>query len=497
MANLSSNPFGPPLERPPKRPEGAEQLSLTLEKERQKLSDLKSQLAAATKDQARRKAEETAKQGVQPLTPPSTSGQNSNPAPAAGSSLFGNTQANQTSTTGTGLFGNAASSTPKTGGGLFGSAPANNTQPQQQTSSLFGATNNATQPAQQQQTGGGGLFGGLGNTQQQQQQQQPQQSTGGGLFGGLGSGGQQQQQQPQQQQSGGGLFGGSTFAKPAQPASSLMNQSQARPGFGSSMQQPAMPGLTMGQSQSQTTVPGVRIDVSNVRGTTRFNDLQEDLQKQITEVDRMIQNFMTQKDELDAFMPGHGEMLQHIPNDVKFVERKYGGVRSALEADAEVIESVRNTVQHDTESAKLSFRAVDNLKLPQQYHTGGLWSGRQQSSGTANTESDGQDLVNFFSKTADEMQSQLNGYERNLTEIEMHMHGVQDNVMARLQRMMASKNGGATAMDEEIANLGAVLREFEMGILRSAGVIGNAREGMTRLQLGEFMTDGGQQNGMY
>ncbi|KAK8128895.1 hypothetical protein PG984_010003 [Apiospora sp. TS-2023a] len=425
-------------------------------------------------------------------------GQSSTPAPAAGSSLFGNTQANQTSTTGSSLFGNAASSTPKTGGGLFGAAPANNTQPQQQTSSLFGATNNnAAQPAQQQQTGGGGLFGGLGNTQQQQQpQQQPQQSTGGGLFGALG-GAQQQQQQPQQQQSSGGLFGNSTFAKPAQPASSFMNQSQARPGFGSTMQQPAMPGLTMGQSQSQTTQPGVRIDVSEVRGTTRFNDLHEDLQKQITEVDRMIQNFMTQKDELDAFMPGHGEMLQHVPDDVKFVDRKYGGVRSALEADAEVIESVRNTVQHDTESAKLSFRAVDNLKLPQQYHTGGLWSGRQQSSGTANNESDGQDLVNFFSKTADEMQSQLNGYERNLTEIEMHMHGVQDNVMARLQRMMASKNGGATAMDEELANLGAVLREFEMGILRSAGVIGHAREGMTRLQLGEFMTDGGQQNGLY
>ncbi|KAK7996543.1 28 kDa ribonucleoprotein [Apiospora arundinis] len=434
-------------------------------------------------------------------------GQSSTPAPAAGSSLFGNTQANQTSTTtGSSLFGNAASSTPKTGGGLFGTTPAaNNAQPQQQTSGgLFGATsNNAAQPAQQQQpqTGGGGLFGGLGASQQQQQ---PAASGGGGLFGALGGNTQQQQQQPQQQQpqqqASGGLFGGSAFSKPA-ASSSFMNQSssQARPGFGATstgMQQPSMPGLTMGQSQSQTTVPGVRINVGDVRGTTRFNDLHEDLQKQITEVDRMIQNFMTQKDELDAFMPGHGEMLQHIPEDVKFVERKYGGVRSALEADAEVIESVRNTIQHDTVSAKLSFRAVDNLKLPQQYHTGGLWSGRQQSSGTANTESDGQDLVNFFSKTADEMQSQLNGYERNLTEIEMHMHGVQDNVMARLQRMMASKNGGATAMDEEMANLGAVLREFEMGILRSAGVIGHAREGMTRLQLGEFMTDG-QQNGMY
>lgn len=179
----------------------------------------------------KRELEKTA----QVLTHPSISGQSTTPAPAAGSSLFGNTQANQTSTTGSGLFGTAASSTPKTGGGLFGAAPANNAQPQQQTSSLFGATNNnAAQPAQQQQqTGGGGLFGGLGNTQQQQQpQQQPQQTTGGGLFGGLGGAQQQQQQPQQQQQSGGGLFGNSAFAKPAQPASSFMNQSQARPGFG-------------------------------------------------------------------------------------------------------------------------------------------------------------------------------------------------------------------------------------------------------------------------
>ena len=168
------------------------------------------------------------------------SGQNTTPAPAAGSSLFGNTQANQTSTTGGGLFGNAASSTPKPSGGLFGTAPANNTQPQQQQPSggLFGSTNgNAAQPAQQQQTGGGGLFGGLGATQQQQQ---PASNTlggggGGGLFGALGGNTQQQQpqqqqqQQPQQQASG-GLFGGSAFAK---PASSFMNQSsQAKPGFG-------------------------------------------------------------------------------------------------------------------------------------------------------------------------------------------------------------------------------------------------------------------------
>lgn len=255
----------------------------------------------------------------------------------------------------------------------------------------------------------------------------------------------------------------------------------------------SIPGLTMGQGQSQATVPGVRIDSTNIRGTTRFNDLQEDLQKSILEIDKRIQTFMTQKAELDAFMPGHGEMLSYIPDDVKFVERKYGGVQSALESDAEAIEGVRLCVEQDAANAKLSFRAVDNLKLPTQYHTGGLWSTRQQSTSTANTETDGQGLVGFFNRTADEMDSQLKVYEKQLTEIEMHMRGVQDNVLERLQQMMASKNNGPSPADQQLADLGAVLRDFEMGILRVAGDVGAAKEGMARLQLGEFMNASEQQ----
>lgn len=274
---------------------------------------------------------------------------------------------------------------------------------------------------------------------------------------------------------------------------SMMNNQQTTTGLGGVLG----PGLTLGQSTNQQTVPGVRIDASNIRGTTRFNDLQEDLQKQITEVDGIIQSYMAQKNELDAFMPGHGEMLSNIPNDVKFVARKYGGVENALRSDAVAIEQVRGLVKQDANNARLSFRAIDNLKLPQQYHTGGLWSSRQQTSGTANTEADGQEIVGFFSKTADEMDDQLRRYERNLTEIELHMHGVQGGLVENLQRMMATKNGGPSPADEKLAELGAVLRDFEQSILEVAKQVGGAREGMTRLQLGEFMNDGVERNGVY
>ncbi len=256
-------------------------------------------------------------------------------------------------------------------------------------------------------------------------------------------------------------------------------------------------GLTMGQPSTQPTVPGVRIDLTNLKGTTRFNDLQEHLQKAIEQADTFIAEQVRRKEEVDSFMSGHREMLESIPDDVTFVTRKYDGARNALEAAAQSIEAARVLVNQDADNARLSFRAIDNLKLPQQYHTSGFWSPRQQASGNANAETDGQDLVGFFSKTADEMGDQMKKYERNLTEIELHMHGVSDSLVEQLQRMMATKNGASSGTDAKIQELVAVLRDFEQGILKVAGDVGSAREGMTRLQLGDFMTHDRDTNGVY
>ncbi|KAJ9142965.1 Nucleoporin NUP49 [Pleurostoma richardsiae] len=438
--------------------------------------------------------------------------------------LFGSRMAAPQQQTG-GLFGSAATAQPQQTGGLFGSTTQQ--QPLQQTGGLFGGTQPQQQQQQQQQTGGlfgstaaaqpqqqqtGGLFGsstqqpaqsgGLfgGATQQQQQQQRP-----GGLFGAStaqpamtgGLFGQSQQQQPQQQQASGGLFGQS---RPTGGLFSSLNQSTQQPqanalgqtlGGGSALG----PGLTMGQStsSSQQVVPGVRIDLSNIKSTTRFNDLQEDLQKEIANIDRVIQGCIAQKNELDAFMPAHGEQLASIPTDVRFVSRKYAGVDGALAADAQAIRGLRELVKVDADHARLSFKAVDNLKLPAQYHTAGLWSTRSQgaagSGAAADAESESNsDLVSFFSRTADEMDEQMKKFQKNLAEIEMHLGGVQSNLMEQVQRLQASKSKGASAgtTEDRIAELAGVLRDFEDGILKVAGQVGGVREGVTELQLGEF-----------
>lgn len=256
-------------------------------------------------------------------------------------------------------------------------------------------------------------------------------------------------------------------------------------------------GLTMGQSVNQQSqmVPGVRIDVSNIRPTTRFNDLQEDLQKQIAAIDEGIQKCIRDKEAVDAFLPAHGEQLFAIPVDVSFVTRKSDGANASLSSDIAAINQLRDLVRTDVDNARLSFKAVDNLRLPTQYHQAGLWSTRsQQTAGGAGSADDSQsngDLISFFSKTADEMEEMMKKFERNLGEIEVHMTGVQSNLFEQLQRVQAqSKNGTQGGVDERLLELQLVLQEFEQSILKVAGVVGGIKEGVTELQLKDFMGHG-------
>ena len=248
------------------------------------------------------------------------------------------------------------------------------------------------------------------------------------------------------------------------------------------------PGLTMGQSttQQQQTVPGVRIDLSNLKGTTRFNDLQEDLQNELAKYDLLIQHCMEGGNQVEAFMQAHGEQIQAIPSDVRFVSRKYDGTASGLGMDAQGVRALQEVVKTDAENAKLSFKAVDNLKLPPQYHTSGLWSTQRETNGRSEGEGN-TDLINFFSKTGDEMDEQLKKLQKNLGEIETHMLGVQSSVLEQLQRVSNTKPNGQEGADNGAAELVAVLREFEASIMQVATVVGGAREGMTALQLGSYM----------
>ena len=236
----------------------------------------------------------------------------------------------------------------------------------------------------------------------------------------------------------------------------------------------------------------MRIDLSNIKSTTRFNDLEESLQREITAIDEAIQKCIKDKDAVDAFLPSHGEQLEAIPTDVSFVSRKSEGAHNALSGDILAVDQLRELVKQDADHARLSFRAIDNLKLPTQYHQAGLWSNKgPQVGGGGGGAADAQtstDLISLFSRTADDMDDMMKKFERNLGEIEVHLHGVQGSMLEQMQRAAAqSKNASQGGVDDRVVELAAVLRDFEESILKVAGVVGGVKEGVTGLQLKDFM----------
>ncbi|KAK3338807.1 hypothetical protein B0H65DRAFT_541698 [Neurospora tetraspora] len=464
--------------------------------------------------------------------------------------IFGQPQQQQQ--TGGGIFGQPAQQ-QQTSGGIFGQ-PAQQQQqqqPQQQQMSLFGGGTTTTPAAT-----GGGLFGGGATTQQ------PAQSTGTSLFGGgaaqpaqqtgttslFGTAQpaqqttgttslfgqpqqQQQQQQPQQQQTSlfGGTGGTSLFGpKPATTTGTTSLFGTAQPS--TTTTQPASTGLSLSMGQSQNTTAaqnaaaGSKVDLPSLRSTTRFSDLTDSLQSQLTQIDESIQKCISDCSAINAFLPGHEQQLSSIPLDVSFVSRKSEGAAGALNSDVLAIASLKETVKKDAANARLSFKSIDQLRLPGGYWQAGLWSSASRSGGQAGEgngaaktsasksgsgasktgqqeeeEADAesnQDLIGYFSKTADEMDEMMRRFERNLGEIEVHLHGVQGNVLEQLQRAAGQKQleqpsvNGEGQVDQRVVELAGVLRDFEESILKVAGVVGGVKEGITELQLRDFMGHG-------
>lgn len=439
-----------------------------------------------------------------------------------GSSLFGNsTSTSQPQSSGS-LFGagtSTSTSQPQSSGGLFG-ASTNNATPQAQGNSLFGgALNKPATPATTTSTGG--LFGGgaTGTTPASQPQ------TGGSLFGGaLGQNqqqGQQQQQPPQQQQQGGGLFGQSTqTAQTATPSlfGSSTAQTQNKPSlfsnttntaqqpqqtslFGSAMnntQQPAAGGLFGASAQNpnaggQATIPGVRIDLSQIRGSTRFSDLHEDVQKQIEQMDALIQQQISHHDQCQAFIDGRlKENISYLPNDVEWVNGKCEAVETALDNDSQAISQLKQTIKNDVENARITFRVLENLKLPTQFHyTGSMWStapapAKSASPDDPSADGSNADLVSFFSSQTDEMDKTLEHQARLLSEIEQHLRTVEANTLQQGQELMARRGAGNAEEHHEnrLRELALLFNEIQKAIMNEAQNVGDCREKVIEATVG-------------
>ncbi|KAK2002101.1 hypothetical protein LX36DRAFT_678512 [Colletotrichum falcatum] len=407
--------------------------------------------------------------------------------PAAGGGLFGNAAASTQPTTTGGLFGG----TQTGGGGLFGSKPA-----APATGGLFGQSQStSTATSQPQQSGG--LFGSAQPQQQQQQQQQPQQQQSGGLFGASqqkpatgGLFGQSSTQPQQQQQSSGGLFGGGNTQTQQNQGTGggLFGQNQAqnqpKPGglFGQSQagNNSSAPGLTMGQSTTQQTVPGVRVDVSNIKGTTRFNDLEQSIQTEMENCDMMIQRFMAHASEIRGFMAAHGGDLDQLTTDVNWLQRKYEGVKTTLDEDIVTLAHLKDLVKSDADIAKMAFAGADQLKLPAHYHQTWLTRGGSGNNPTNGSQDRNvEDVLTLFSNEADRLKELHQFQVQKIKEMEQHMPGVEHGLYERVRALRDQTQLPAFNM---VLDLLETIKMMGDKIYEAADSIVDVREKLTKLQ---------------
>jgi nucleoporin p58/p45 len=455
------------------------------------------------------------------LTPRSGSQQQAGGSqPQQGGGLFGNN--NNTTTTQT--------TQPQAGGSLFGGSlfggnqQTQNQQTTQQpsTGGLFGNTQQ-NQTQQEQKPASGGLFGGAQTTQTQQ-------PAGGSLFGGMQSTnkpagslfGNTTTQQPSgglfgnttTQKPSGGLFGNSTAQQPASGNGSLfgnLNQSQSQQQqqqpqqatqtsllgasrYQQSQYQPFVTGrLTMGQGQGgapqPTATPATKLDWSNVRSTTRFNDLTDEAKQDIEKIDKLISEQEQFCKQIEAFLPNHGSKLETLGPDVDLITEKLEEVDRSLAVDAQGVQQDKNITEKDEIDIARCIRIVDNLRMPSQYVYHPAANSGRQPQPPAWDETYDVDLVgNYFQPMIQDMARLLATYSGNMSEIENHMTTIEQSTVAQAQQLGAQRSGLGGQRDvgaDSVRQLADTLRGFEASILAAAGKVGSCREGVNELLLGK------------
>lgn len=242
----------------------------------------------------------------------------------------------------------------------------------------------------------------------------------------------------------------------------------------------------MGQQQNQQqTVPGVKIDASNVRPTTRFNDLHDDLKSQIEQLDAFIKKQESFAAQCEAMIPNHSRDVESVTPDVDLITSKLDTVELALENDSREISAAKELNKADAADFTRCAKLIENLSLPPNFHYGPSAGGARNRVGDDEYDVD---LVGYFTRQADSMQKTLNTFTSNLSEIESHLRVIEATTIQQSQQVAAQRAGGVAGNDT-VRELADTLRGFENGILDAAGFVGACREGVNELILGRVGGD--------
>ena len=241
----------------------------------------------------------------------------------------------------------------------------------------------------------------------------------------------------------------------------------------------------------QQAVPGVRINLSELRTTTRFNDLYEGVQKEIEAIDTFIYNQIKLAEECEALIPHNTDTIASIPPDVALCESKMETLERALEADAAAIDDAKSLARKDTEAARLSFKAISTIRMPTHLQSGGLFRSSASSAttfaGTKDNSSTSTNLLSYFNTQTNEMSKKLNAIKNQLSEVESYLSLVEEHQVAQIQstRLTHGRNRGVKSAEDQIKEMAGALQSFEGGILSVASRLTSTRESLGGLIMGE------------
>lgn len=247
---------------------------------------------------------------------------------------------------------------------------------------------------------------------------------------------------------------------------------------------------TLGGLSQASTMGGSQViqmnDLSQIKGTTRLNDLHPDIQKQVFGLDDAIQAKIDNINRMRETYPGHIQNLETIAPDVEYVEKKLATVALGLENDAANIAHLKTIVDHDANDAELAFRAIVNQALPAQFRYGNPsnLSASTAKPGTGSSLEDDTtkpvDLIGYFNRRTDDLSKTLETYQSQIREIEMHLRTMEAGAYEKQQQLMGARN---KSLDDR-QQLVEALRAIESAIVDSAKKVGKVRDEVTKHTLG-------------
>ena len=240
----------------------------------------------------------------------------------------------------------------------------------------------------------------------------------------------------------------------------------------------------------------MRISINELRPTTRFNDLHEELQRVIENIDNFILEQMKHQSDCERAISGDNGVIESfvpVPREVHDAQTTLDAVQQALENDAQAAAQIKTSNRIDHSDAKLSFRAVSTLRMPQQFQQSGF---RHTTSGSYVTapsllddEEDGAatDLISYFSRQADEISKTFYDYQGRLSEIDTYLNGMEVGMVDQMQQLifLSGHDGNQKTVEDQVKELATVLKEMQTGVGGVASKIGSTREKVHEVVLGE------------